>query len=416
MSKYTNKTQCRLCGSKSLTLVLDLGQSPIGEDYILPCHKDKVQPLYPVTLMRCTKCCHLQLGEVVHKDDLYLEYLYETTRSLGLDKHFADYARQLSTLSELPQRTFAVDVGSNTGTLLSAMQAVGFRVMGVEPAQHIAEQAQKNGFPTYCGFFDKQTAQTILQQHGFADIITTNNCFANIDNLDIFMGGVDTLLSPTGYFVIETGYALDLIQNFVIDNIYHEHLSYFLLTPLRKFLQKHGFDVERAERVATKGGAIRVYARRQEMLPTLAWSVQSLMNLECELGFMGAVPFTRFAALAEKRRYALHDMVAKLSRKGHIAAFGAAVGCTALIYWSDIGQYIEYIVDDNVTMQGRFSPGHHIPVFAPDRLYTKKTEYLIVLPWRYYHPLLERHKAFCTQGGIMINSLLDIDNTPRLSR
>ena len=66
--------------------------------------------------------------------------------------------------------------------------------------------------------------------------------YANIDDLDDFTKGVREILAPDGVFIFETGYGGDLIQNTVIDNIHHEHLSYFRIKPLITFFKRHGME------------------------------------------------------------------------------------------------------------------------------------------------------------------------------
>ena len=44
-------------------------------------------------------------------------------------------------------------------------------------------------------------------------------------------------------FIFEVGYRLDIIQNFWFDTIYHEHLDYHAVDPLRKSLNNIGIKI-----------------------------------------------------------------------------------------------------------------------------------------------------------------------------
>lgn len=405
MSICTSKKHCRLCSSTALEMVLDLGQSPIGEDFILPEQQQKEQPVFPVTLMRCSVCGHVQLGQVVDKSSMYTEYLYETTRSLGLDRHFEAYADTLLNLPFVLPGQCVVDIGSNTGTLLHALQQRGMRVQGVEPAQRLASNATAAGVPTECCYFDRVFAERFCSAHGQASIVAANNVFANIDDLDAFMEAVKILLSPEGYFVVETGYAVDLVQNFVIDNVYHEHLSYFSLHPLVRYFAQKGLRIVRVDRIPTKGGSIRVYARHIECNEEMGWSVEGLLCLESELMFTYMTPYISFAKAASARREQTRQLIQERAGCGSMAAFGASVGGTALLHWLDIAEHIEFIVDDNPIMHGRLSPHHHIMVLPPSALCSRKPVTLLNLPWRYLQPILQRHQAYFSMGGRMIQPL-----------
>lgn len=403
------KTTCRLCNSSSLELILDMGTSPIGEDFLPEEKKNEKQEFFPVKLMRCIKCGQVQLSHTVSSTKIYEDnYLYLTTRSLGLDKHFEAYADSVLQLPNVSTKDFIVDIGSNAGTLLASFQRHGNTILGIEPSKLSAQFAQKQGIDTLCTFFNEKTAKQICSQKGQAKIITINNCLANIDNLTPIIEGIDTLLSPDGWFIIETGYLIDLIQNFVIDNIYHEHLSYFNLQALNGWLEKYGFAVAKAERVHTKGGSLRIYARRKNIVPQMPWNVLSLIRLENELGFQTEAPFVAFQKKATQKKQEIQKAVQEFTAQGKCAAFGASVGGTALLYWLEIGHLFSCIIDDNTDMHGKYSPGHHLPVLNPTVLKEQNINLVVNLAWRYILPILKNHNDFLKNGGKMMNILPQI--------
>jgi len=51
---------------------------------------------------------------------------------------------------------------------------------------------------------------------------------------------------------------------------------------------------------------------------------------------------------------------------------------------------LEALWDDNVTRQGLFSPGYHLPVMAPHSI---PADRVIVLAWRYLEGILARHPS-----------------------
>jgi hypothetical protein len=42
---------------------------------------------------------------------------------------------------------------------------------------------------------------------------------------------------------------------------------------------------------------------------------------------------------------------------------------------------LEYTVDRNPFKQGKFLPGTHIPIHAPERLAQTRPDYVLILPW-----------------------------------
>ena len=126
----------------------------------------------------------------------------------------------------------------------------------------IAARAALAGVPTTSAFFDRETAGRLRDRNGPADIITACNVFAHIDGLESAALAVRSLLAPGGVFVFEVSYVLDVVQRVTFDSIYHEHLSYHAVRPLRRFFARLGMTLFDVERVPAQGGSIRCYVAR----------------------------------------------------------------------------------------------------------------------------------------------------------
>jgi hypothetical protein len=286
------------------------------------------------------------------------------------------------------------------------MRQQGFSVLGVEPSIHTARKANDNGIPTVCAFFNHDMAKEIKSKHGSADIITSNNVFANINNLTEFMVGIDNLLSEKGWFIIETGYGLDLINNIVIDNIHHEHLSYFLCSSLQSFLEKAGFQIVRVDRVATKGGSIRIFCQRLRSDVVPEWSAIALIQMEKELGFDSFTPYVRFRQTVDALRLNILDSVSTLRKRGSVAAFGASVGGTALLYWLSLTEKEIYcLYDDNSVKHGLYCPGLGLEVRSASIISQDMPSSVLNLAWRYLSPITKRHYEYFKNGGLMLQIL-----------
>lgn len=400
---------CRLCGSRDVELVFQLTPTPIGDAYVTADQRDVPQPLFPIDLFLCRACGLAQLLDVVAPEILYGDYIYVTASSLGLGDHFWGYAEQVCGMIRPPRGALVVDIGSNDGTLLKCFGQLGMRTLGVEPAEHIARAATAAGAETIAGFFTPDLARRIREQHGSAHVVTANNVFANVDDLESMTAGIRDLLAPDGVFVCESYYVADVVKNMVFDFIYHEHISSFAVTPLHAFFERMGMRLLDVVHVPTKGGSLRytVGLASGPRQPTRA--VAALLEEERRTGVCEPRTFRDFAARIEALRRGTREILSGLKASGRsVSGFGASITGTTLIYHFGLGEFLDYLVDDNPAKQSRFSPGLHLPVHAASALYERKPDATVILAWRYADPIIRNHQAYLRAGGRFIVPVPDV--------
>ena len=396
----TRRDTCRLCGGRDHSLALPLASAPIIDDYVSSECLGEVQSSYLMDVYLCHSCGHAQLLDVVDPGVLYGNYIYETTSSPGLVQHFEQHAKSVIEQVKPAPDCLVVDIGSNDGSLLRFFQNSGLRVLGVDPAPEIAKMATASGVETIAAFFTTKESARIKEEHGPAGIITANNLFANVDDLDELTRGIQQLLAPDGVFVIETFYMVDLMKNMVFDFLYHEHLSCFTVKPLAAFFQRHGMQLIHVEQIPTKGGSMRLTVQLADGPRQVHSSVAEFIAAEDQFGAQSLQSFSDFAAAINRAKQDVVGLIQEIKASGKtVAGYGASATTTCMIYHFGIGEQISFLVDDSKTKQGRFSPGHHIPVLPPQALYERNPEYVLVFAWRFSEAILKNHRAYLDQGG-----------------
>jgi len=309
-----------------------------------------------------------------------------------------------------PQGSFVVDIGSNDGTQLKIFEKHGMSVLGIDPAPEVAKKANETGIETLQNFFTHKTAIQVRKERGSADIITADNVFANIDDLDDMITGVRELLSSDGCFVIETGYAGGLVENMLIDNVYHEHLLYCCVKSLQKFMDRYCLEIIDAQRISTKGGSIRIFVQHKGGPRSISDAVSRLIQLEENAGIDQGQVYKDISQKIANIKKELTKLLLDIRAQGKtVVGYGASVGVTTLLYLFDLSDKIDFIVDDNKTRHHLFTPGHHIPVLPSEELYKKKPDYVLILAWRYRESIMKKHQQYQKEGGRFIVPLPTIE-------
>ena len=230
------KKSCRLCKSENLFKFLDLGFSPISDQILTKEQLNEPETTYPITLNSCNDCGFCQLGYVVDPKLMYNEnYSYDGSATSTLRSHHIAMANQICEKFDLEKDSLVIDIGSNAGVLLSGFRDKGMKVLGIDPSINVANIAREKGINVIGEFFSGELSKKIKEEYGEVSVITGTNVFAHIDDLDDFFNAADTLLTKMGIIVIEAPYLITLLDNLEYDTIYHEHLSYLSLKPLKDF-------------------------------------------------------------------------------------------------------------------------------------------------------------------------------------
>lgn len=372
--------KCQLCGSKKINIVIDLGHHPLADTFLRDVNQEEI--FYPLQVFLCKNCGYTGLLHVVPAQTRYqkIDYSYTSSNSPVSLNHFKEMASQVIKTTNIGNKDLVVDIGSNVGTLLKEFKnQSGCNIIGVDPSPNIARLAIKDKIPTIQDFFNKESVKKINKKYGKAKVITCNNTFNHINDLNQFMQDVDKLLATDGYFVFETPYMLDLVKTAAFDTIYLEHISYFSIKPFRKFFKKFDFNVYYIETNEYMGGSIRVYVSRQKENKIL---VDNYLKIEDMANIFHPKIYEKMMEKIRLLKFNLCSQIYKVKAEGNkIIGIGAATkGNTLLNYCKIDNSLIDFVTDSSPLKIGKFTPGSHI-LIKDDKDITPDINYALILPW-----------------------------------
>jgi hypothetical protein len=399
---------CRICHSESIKEVFELKPTPPG-DLFLPKEKLNLSnEKYPLTLAICLNCGYLHLPYVLDPEISYGNYVYETKITIGLSKHYLGYAQEVVAFGGITPASFVVDLGSNDGTMLNAFRECGMKVLGVEPSD-ISELASQNQLETINDYFSNKVADSIIKKYGNASVITANYMYANIDNVIDFTINVKKLLDDDGLFVIQTGYHPEQMKINMFDYIYHEHFSYFTVKVLKQLLTNCGLELIHVSEQTPKGGSIRAIAQHIGGRRDVDENVQSYIKKEENAKLHDLETYISFSKNINSLKQELVELLKQINSNGHnIVGYGASHSTTTLLHHFELGEYLDFLVDDNPSKHGLFSPGYHLPVYSSEKLNENKPEYVLLLGWQHQDTIIKRNKRFLDEGGKFIVPLPEL--------
>ena len=327
---------CQICGTDTVPGV-DLGQQPISDRVLLEGELNEPETFYPLRLQHCPKCGLTQLSYIADPREVYKFFPFVSGTTKTATRHLQSLPRQLVKLGGLDKTSFAVDIGSNDGTLLKGYLPYGVKFLGVDPSGDPVRIANEQGIETLHAFFNDETARLIEGTRGKADAISACGVFGHIADLAAVMRGVKLLLAKDGIFATDSQYWLDMVLKLHYDNMFHQHLRYYAMRPLIYLFEQYDMDVFDVERSDVYGGSIRVFSCHRGAYP-ISKRVKSLVALEEKEELYEPRTTERFARQVDQRRRRLFRQVYEFaSRKKKVVGIGAPAKATTICNYCRLG-------------------------------------------------------------------------------
>lgn len=391
---------CRGCGQREVEEFIDLGSQPHC-NRLIPRKKMRLsEPIFPLRVGFCTNCTLVQIDHTIPKEEMFSDYPYVSGTTDTLINHFKLTAERLAHEYKLGEQDLVVDIGSNDGTWLSKFQSCGVQVLGIDPAENVADLALEKGVPTWVRFFNEDTASKIIREKGHASLVTAAGVFFHLEELHSVVRGVKELLTENGVFVVQAIYLGGMIENVAFDQIYHEHLVYYTLKSIEALFNRHDLEVFDVRLLPIHGGTIEVHVA-QKGRRSINASVCALRNEESQKGYGELSTYTTFAKQVWELRDNLMFLLNNYKAEGKtVYAFGApAKGATLLNSFGITSELVQFATERNPMKVGYLMPGSRIPIIDEK---DQSPDAFLVLAWNFIDEFIKREVDYLRSGGEFI--------------
>lgn len=399
---------CRHCRVPLTQTFLDLGFAPPSNAYLSESDLSKPENYYPLKIKVCDYCWLVQTEDYAQADELFsADYAYFSSTSSSWLAHAKSYAEQMTEHLGLNSNSLVIEVASNDGYLLRNFVAAEIPCLGVEPTASTAAAAERLGIPVLREFFGEALGKRLSTEGRQGDLIIGNNVYAHVPDINDFTLGLKAALKPGGTITLEFPHVMRLIEHTQFDTVYHEHFSYLSLYTVNRIFQAAGLRIYDLEELPTHGGSLRIYGCYQADARPTKNAVEVLLRREAKAGLQTLSTYASFQARADKVKDDLLDFLIQQKRKGKkVAAYGAAAkGNTLLNYAGVKPDLLPFVCDAAGAKQGRYMPGSHIPIFAPQAIKHAKPDFVLILPWNIATEVIGQNEVIRTWGGQFVTAV-----------
>lgn len=410
MYKINKSTVCRACGGNSLKPILKLDAMPPGDKYAS--NKDIIPTdLIPSDIEICQTCNHIQMSGSADPNYVYGSYLSRpASTNPELKKAYIEYCTDLAKLAD---GGTVLEVGSNDGLFLELFKELGINAVGIEPAENLIQFAKKRNVQSINDFVCEESTEMAKNIIGNPSVILSNHSFSNVENINEWASCLSKVLKDDGYLVLQTFYQKSVLENFLIENYNHEHLSYVFIEPISAFFEKYGLKLRKCKFLSAKGGSIRLFFQKSNAIKAL--DSESKKLIDEEIAFFKNI-YSHFSKTQDYISETKNRLKEILKQSPNISAYGTSIGATVFTYQFGLTDKIKTFFDDDPLRQNRLSPGIGAPVKKGRSLEMNEYENCLLFAPLYSKQIVKANSEYLKQGGkfitirpkvSVINSLTD---------
>ncbi|MDP3705963.1 MAG: class I SAM-dependent methyltransferase [Legionellaceae bacterium] len=411
-----HRKTCRVCGSTSLTKVIDLGEQHLQGSFLKPGKQLPPMRKIPMTLLRCdpTKdehaCGLLQMEHSVPPRILYSAYWYRSGTNQTMRDHLKSIAEEACRIVDKLELC-VLDIGCNDGTLLNFYPS-HCEKFGVDPSD--VAQDVSSDICVVQDLFPSEKLNHVLGQKKL-DIITSVAMFYDLEDPVFFAKNIKQLLNHDGVWIFEMSYMPSMLEMNSYDTICHEHLEYYSLSVVEFILNKAGMKLVNATLNAINGGSICCLATHKDNFSfhnaVYQQNITDLRNKEFDLELDTDKPYRFFQEKIESHKRELSAFLRHLKNEGKkIHIYGASTKGNTILQWCDIdATIIDYAAERNSDKYGALTLGTEIPIISEAESRALNPDYYLVLPWHFKDEFVEREREMLQRGVGLIFPLPKLD-------
>ena len=402
--------KCRHCANQLEHTFLDLGFAPPSNAYLNAEELSDPEVHYPLRVKVCDQCWLVQTEDYARREELFrADYAYFSSTSSGWLDHSARYVDMVVDRLSLGPDSFVIEVACNDGYLLKNVLAAGIPCLGIEPTASTAAAAEALGIPVSREFFGEALGRQLAGDGKQADLIAGNNVYAHVPDINDFTLGLAAALKPEGTVTLEFPHLMPMIEHTQFDTVYHEHFSYLSLTAVSSIFEAAGLRIWDVEELPTHGGSLRVFGCHSSASIATTDRVAAMLQREEQFGLTTLATYLAFQERADRVKDDFLTFLIEQKRAGRkVAAYGAAAkGNTLLNYGGVRPDLLPYVCDAAASTQGKFMPGSHIPIYAPQALWESRPDYVVILPWNIAAEVRTQLGELVDDGVILVTAVPD---------
>ena len=378
---------CRLCRRPAITARVDFGAQPLTNRFLRTA--DESEYTHPLSVGVCGACGVVQLGAVAPPEELRPRFDWIAYNEA--EGHLDDVAQVLAGLRGLTPESTVLGLGLHDGSTLRRLGERGFRnCRQADRAADLGIDHPLGGVESVQQALTGATAERLADKFGRPNLVLLRYVLEHAHDIHELLSCLRTLTAPGGYVLVEVPDATRALERCDYSTVWEEHVFYFTPATLRRCFALAGLEVLFLKSyVYSLENALVAVARAAPAAAPTAPADEDVRRAE---DFIGQYPSIRARNVDYFGRLARAEGKAALLGAGHLSA--------AFINLLGLGDFIDFVADDNPHKQGLFMPGSRAPILPSARLAERGVPLcLMTVRPEVEEAVARKNQAFTACGG-----------------
>jgi hypothetical protein len=295
-------------------------------------------------------------------------------------------------------------------SLLERMKARGVaRTWRIEPEADLGVMGAGAGVETIQDRLNPSRAAELLHRNGPCDVLIARHILEHAYDTGQLLQTFRELLKPDGFLVLEVPDCTRGMDTLDFTTVWEEHTLYFTPGTFQSFCASSGLEILQLEVIPyALENSIVGMVRFQDGFKRSQVSEEILgVEKRRALDFAGSFP---------NRRDGLRRWLADCRvEKGRVAVLGAGHLTCTFINLFELGEYVEFVADDDPNKQGLFMPGSRLPIRRSEALLDEDIRVcLLGVNPENEQAALQRQAPFVKAGGVLGSIFFASERGPRI--
>lgn len=355
---------------------LDLGDMPLVNN-LLNTKDEAINAIsFPLEVQYFTKSKLSCLSKNVDPNLLFSQYSYKS----GIVKAYSDHCSEMFEFVDeylnLQNGDNILDIGGNDGTLLNSFLKLkpNLNVLNVDASVNLTKISEELGVPTYNGFWGIDVCKKLNRKF---KLITSTNVFQHTPQIADFVEAIHRSLENNGIWCLEFPYWKTSMETNQFDQVYHEHVYFYLVEPLKLLFDKYELEIIKAVEYPIHGGTLRLLISKKRDYQVC----EGVQKIIYEEQLIDEDFYKKWGIKIESHIKKCREYLIDTKQKGKkIVGFGAAAkGCVFLNCAGIDDTILDVVIDDTDLKQDKFIPGVGIQIKSREYLKQNHVDVVIIL-------------------------------------